>query len=99
MQTDAVTLATRLVRGSVLKPDGSQQIVHSQGRILNPDNNDRLALYEEEVPREGARVTRSYQLARWLDGSTHLWIGRRKQVGRSEGSSGLHFDTAEHPEL
>ena len=93
--TDAATLAIRLVRGAVLQPDGSQPIVKSQGRILNPDNRRPLALHEEEVPREGARVTRSYQLARWLDGSTHLWMGRRKQVGRGEGSSGLRFDTTE----
>jgi hypothetical protein len=95
VQTDAAILAVRLVRGAVLKTDGSQEIVQSFGRILNPDGNVRLALYEEEVPREGARVTRNYQLARWLDGSTHLWMGRRKQVGRGEGSSGLRFDTAE----
>jgi hypothetical protein len=93
--TDTATLAIRLVRGAVLKPDGSRQIVQSQGRILNPENKAPLALHEEEVPREGARVIRNYQLARWLDGSTHLWIGRRKQVGRGEGSSGLRFDTAE----
>jgi hypothetical protein len=92
---DATKLAVRLVRGAVLKPDGSQPIVRSQGRVLNPDGKPSLNIYEEEVPREGARVTRSYQLARWLDGSTHLWMGRRKQVGRGEGSSGLRFDTAE----
>jgi hypothetical protein len=92
---DATKLTVRLVRGAVLKPDGSQQIVRSQGRILNPDSKAPLAFYEEEVPREGARVTRNYQFARWLDGSTHLWMGRRKQVGRGEGSSGLRFDTAE----
>ena len=92
---DATKLTVRLVRGAVLKPDGSQQIVRSQGRILNPDSKAPLAFYEEEVPREGARVTRNYQFARWLDGSTHLWMGRSKQVGRGEGSSGLRFDTAE----
>lgn len=54
-----------------------------------------LALNEEEVPRAGARVTRAYQYARWIDGSTHLWIGRRKQAGRGEGSSGLRFDVVE----
>ena len=37
-------------------------------------------------------MTRHYQLARWLDGSTLLWASRRKQVGRGEGSSGLRFD-------
>ena len=36
IQTDAndpTKLAVRLVRGAVLKPDGSQQVVRSQGRI------------------------------------------------------------------
>jgi hypothetical protein len=85
----------RLVRGAVLKPDGSQEVIQALGRILNPDDHPKLALYEEEVPREGARVTRNYHLARWLDGSTLLWMGRRKQIGRGEGSSGLRFDTAD----
>jgi hypothetical protein len=52
-------------------------------------------MHDEEVPREGARVTRAYQYARWVDGSTHLWSGRRKQPGRGEGSSGLQFDILE----
>ncbi len=95
MQIDATTQAIRLVRGAVLKPDGSQQIVTAKGRILNPDPQQRLAIFEEEVPREGVRVTRNYQMTRWLDGSTHLWVGRRKEIGRGEGSSGLRFDTAE----
>jgi hypothetical protein len=47
---------------------------------------------EEEVPRAGKIVTRSYQRARWLDGSTFLWIGRRVTAGKGEGSSGLAFD-------
>jgi hypothetical protein len=47
---------------------------------------------EEEVPRAGKLVTRSYQRGRWLDGATVTWIGRRAAVGRGEGSSGLAFD-------
>jgi hypothetical protein len=84
----------RLKRGKMLKPDGSQELVGAKGRILNPpgSNGNGLAIFEEEIPREGVRVTRTYQLARWQDGSTHLWIGRRKTVGRGEGSSGLRFD-------
>jgi hypothetical protein len=41
---------------------------------------------EEEVPRSGKIVTRSWQRCRWLDGNTFLWIGRRhrrKGVGSS----------------
>lgn len=82
----------RLKRGAVLKPDGTPRVVVAKGNVLNPDPKAGLELFEEEVPREGARVTRSYQLARWHDGSTHLWIGRRKSIGRGEGSSGLAFD-------
>ena len=87
----------RLQRGKVLQPDGSQELVAALGRVLNPTGVDGLAIHEEEVPREGVRVTRSYQLARWQDGSTHLWIGRRKRVGRGEGSSGLRFDRVVPP--
>jgi hypothetical protein len=82
----------RLKRGAVLKTDGLPEPIHSMGRILTPDSGRQLELFEEEVPREGVRVTRNYQYTRWFDGSTHLWIGRRKQIGRGEGSSGLGFD-------
>lgn len=67
-----------------------------RGQILEP-NRDQLDLHEEEVPREGARVTRAFQLARWTGGETYLWMGRRKQVGRGEGSSGLQFDVLVPP--
>ena len=60
------------------------------GRLLEPGRP--LSLFEEEVPRAGARVTRAYQYTRWTDGSSHLWVGRRKQPGRGEGWSGLRFD-------
>jgi len=84
----------RLQRGKVLKTGGSRQFVTARGKLLNPQGPDSpLAICEEEVPREGVRITRHYRLARWQDGSTHLWIGRRKAVGRGEGSSGLKFDS------
>jgi hypothetical protein len=82
----------RLKRGAVLKTDGLAEPVHAMGRILTLDPGRPLELFEEEIPREGVRVTRTYQYTRWFDGSTHLWSGRRKQVGRGEGSSGLRFD-------
>ena len=53
-----------------------------------------LLINDEEVPRSGASVTRSFQYARWLDGSTHLWVGRRMEPGQGEANSGLQFDTA-----
>jgi hypothetical protein len=61
-----------------------------KGRVLDPENE--LLLHDEEIPREGALLTRSYRYVRWSDGSSHLWVGRRKRPGRGEGSSGLRFD-------
>ncbi len=93
---DGTTL--RLKRGALPAFDegGIQGLQLPQGRLLEPSRE--LLLYEEEVPREGARVIRTYQYARWIDGTTHLWIGRRKGPGRGEGSSGLQFDVVEKRE-
>ena len=82
----------QLKRGTLpVAPSGT--VTQPLGRILEPGRE--LLLRDEEVPREGARLTRSYQYARWIDGSTQLWAGRRKQPGRGEGSSGLRFDVLE----
>lgn len=82
----------RLQRGKVRKVNGDSEFTAALGHILNPDNQKALKIFEEEIPREGVRVTRHYQVTRWQDGSTHLWIGRRKKIGTGEGSSGLRFD-------
>jgi hypothetical protein len=85
--------AVRLRRAAMLDAQGVPQFGRAKGRILTPRPGQRLDLYEEEVPREGIRVTRTYQYTRWLDGTTHVWVGRRKDIGRGEGSSELRFDT------
>lgn len=66
-----------------------------QGRILRETDPNSFVLYEEEVPRSGIRVQRAYQYVRWVDGSHHVWIGRRKAMGHGEASSGLRFDFPE----
>lgn len=83
----------RLKRGAMLQPDGTNIIHRARGRILD-FGNDTL-LFDQEIPREGIHVTQHYQLARWLDGSTWLWLSNRKAVGRGEGSSGLRFDSVD----
>jgi hypothetical protein len=86
--------SVRLRRGRLLASTGGGTTLPAPlGRILEPGKP--LSLFEEEVPRSGARIMRAWQLARWIDGSTHLWIGRRKLPGRGEGSSGLRFDAFE----
>jgi hypothetical protein len=49
-------------------------------------------LHEEEVPRSGVRVSKSFQRTRWYNGRVYTWLGIRKQTGRGEGFSGLAFD-------
>jgi hypothetical protein len=62
-----------------------------QGRILA----EETTMFLEEVPREGVHLERRYRWARAADGSSFLWIGRRRSVGRGEGRSGLRFDFLE----
>lgn len=82
----------RLVAGGNIEPIGPR------GRLLQPPTpRADVIIREDEIPREGIRVTRAYQLARWIDGTTHLWLARRKTVGRGEGSSGLRFDAMDTP--
>jgi hypothetical protein len=52
---------------------------------------------EEEIPQAGLIVSASYRRARWYGGSTHVWLGRQKQLGRGLGSSGLDFDLVQAP--
>lgn len=86
-------IESRLRRGAVLQPDGSQRVHRAQGEMLNSARD--LLLYDEELPREGLRLERRRQMTRWVDGSTWLWTAYRKYIGRGEGSSGLTFDRIE----
>jgi hypothetical protein len=75
-------------------------VLHPRGRLLKVDPGakgaalatDSLGVAEEEVPRAGAIVKRSFQYARSWDGRSYLWIGRSKTTGTGESSSGLSFD-------
>jgi hypothetical protein len=72
-------------------------LVPSTAKILDPDKVSATQFYrlpEEEVPRAGLRVQRVVYRSRWIDGSTHVWIARRKLVGAGETQSGLRFDAA-----
>ena len=74
--------------------DGTVRGVPPLGRILRPDP---LRIWQEEVPREGALVTRRRILARGTDGTPHVWTGRVKRAGRGQSSSGLRYDDALPP--
>jgi len=70
-----------------IKPETSMLREGLDETVLRP-----YFIYEEEVPRSGVTVLRSYQRTRWQNGEVFTWAGMRKKSGRGEGSSGLAFD-------
>jgi len=91
---EVVSGSRRLVRKSMPRyaVGAPASSIVPRGQLLAPPE---MWLHDEELTRSGARVTRAWQYARWVDGSTHVWIGRRKGPGRGQGSSGLRFDSAD----
>jgi hypothetical protein len=89
VQLRLVPFATPVPTGA----DGEATIVQvgPKGRLLGQVE----WLFEEEVPRSGAVVSRLRRRGRWYDGRILGWTGRRKRIGRGEGSSGLRFDVIE----
>jgi len=90
---DAFTGQTALERGQMIRPDGITSPAPI-GRIIQAPPDGPYRVREEAVPRTGLKVVREVVRCRWLLGKTHLWIARRKGVGRGEGSSGLRYDEA-----
>jgi hypothetical protein len=68
----------------------------AKGRVLNPESlgTSPYQILEEQIPRAGVTVARTIYRARWKDGSTQLWVARRKQTGAGETQTGLRFDAA-----
>ncbi|WP_406081194.1 hypothetical protein [Micromonospora sp. NBC_00858] len=83
----------RLIPGALEAP------VEPRGSFLRPGLDETARrpyfVHEEEVPKAGVVLTRTYQRTRWSDGQVVTWLGRRKQVGLGQGSSGLAWDRIE----
>lgn len=73
--------------------DGSNTVIKPRTSILQ--GIDPYYIHEEEVSRSGTIITKTYQRTRWNNGRVVLWLGRRVNNGRGEGSSGLTFDKIE----
>jgi hypothetical protein len=87
--------AVRLLRAQMLRNEGdaTPAAVPSASRLLDPSSGEPLVWLEEgAVPREGVRAELTWQRVRGPDGTTYVWLGRRIDVGRGEGRSGLRFD-------
>ncbi|HEU0029481.1 MAG TPA: hypothetical protein VFQ53_02525 [Kofleriaceae bacterium] len=88
--------AIALERAAMLRttPGAPAEPILPRGRILNPTGVATFRVREEEVPREGTRITRTVRRTRTSDGGTRLWISRGRSVGAGEGASQLTFDLA-----
>ncbi|HEX9619824.1 MAG TPA: hypothetical protein VF989_06800 [Polyangiaceae bacterium] len=100
VRASASTRDVRLQRGRMLRfndPSSDEPVTISPRiTLLRPglDQSPKLPYFldEREVPREGIKVSQSFQRARWKNGRTFVWLGAAKQVGRGERTSGLAFD-------
>ena len=96
----ALAPVTQYERRAMLRvdADGQRSRVQPKGLLLRTDPGvavdaePPLRIEDEEIGRAGIVVERNFQLARWVDGRTLVWLGRSKQYGLGEGSSGLRFD-------
>jgi len=95
----AIKLERRVLQRTMT--DGPRQDIHPAGLLLRSDltqpvaTEPALRLEEEEVPRAGAVVQRTFQFVRWMDGTRHLWLGRSKGQGKGEGRSDIGWDRGE----
>jgi hypothetical protein len=97
VQPNAGNPSIVLRRGGVLQDlgEGDPVPVPSLSSILNPPlGGAPYDIEEEEIARSGLRVQRVVYRTRWFDGSTHLWVQRRRKIGAGESQSGLRFDQA-----
>jgi hypothetical protein len=87
-----------LEKGVVALPTAAgPRLAFAIGEILNPSAlpaDQPYRIPDEEVPRAGLRVERFTARSRWIDGSSHLWVARRRRTGTGETQSGLVFDAA-----
>jgi len=82
----------RLLKGDTQPPQKVEPRTSLLREGLDQNTPAPYFLHEEEVPRAGIRVQKSFQRTRWYNGQVYTWVGIRKQTGRGEDRSGLAFD-------
>lgn len=91
---DRVGEGPLMLRRGAMATDPGVEPPGPLGSVLEPDD-PALRLFDEEVPRSGIRVTRTYQYAVGPR-ANYLWLGRRRATAaHGDARSGLRFDTAE----
>jgi hypothetical protein len=102
---DTGALSTTFAEGEterdVAQQPGGQLVptpVPPAGKILKPTGlfkgfgGPGYNVFQEQIPRSGAKVQRVQFAARALDGQSYFWIARRRRAGAGETQSGLRFD-------
>ncbi len=86
----------RIVDGKSIDYNDPANYVKPKGKMLreglDQSPQEWYTIKEEEVPKAGVNVKRTFQRCRWYNGKTIVWIGRSKETGHGQGSSGLKFD-------
>ena len=69
----------KLELGTIVRSPDEQVAAAPAGRILSPSalDGEPYRVDEEVVPRTGLLVSRTAYRARWIDGSTHVWVARK----------------------
>lgn len=82
----------RIVDGDVEPPVKIKPLTSILRDGLDTEKLRPYYLHEDEVPRSGTMVSKSFGRTRWTNGEVFVWISTKKQNGRGEGHSGLAFD-------
>jgi hypothetical protein len=90
----------QLRRGVLLRNSAAEfpAPIPAMTTLLSGSVSDSLKWLEESaVTRAGVRLQLTAQRARWTDGKTYVWLGRKVLTGAGEASSGLKFDNSSAP--
>ena len=82
----------RILEGDTAVPKKVEPRTSLLREGLDAETPHPYYLHEEEVPRAGVNVRKSFQRTRWMNGKVYTWVGIQKQTGRGQGHSGLAFD-------
>ena len=96
VRTGSDNRSIQLIQANMIRSerDETPGAIRARSRILKSaeQSGEIHRVDEEAVARHGLKIQMHFQRARWINGSTHVWIGRKVGPGRGEGSSGLKFD-------
>ena len=78
------------------QPPGTTELHRQQpaAEVQSRVARESAVVAEADIPAGGITVERAWRLARWVDGRTVLWMGRRVVDGKGAVASGLVWDRA-----